>query len=60
MKISSLHCVPLSCQGQFEQGMEELSKMDRVKQVEAIAGYNSMKTELMDFLAGFARDNRDT
>ena len=39
--------------------MEELSKMDRVKQVEAIAGYNSMKTELMDFLAGFARDNRD-
>jgi len=44
--------------GQFEQGMEALSQMDRIKQVEAISMYNHMKTDLMDHLAQFARDGK--
>mgnify|MGYP001251058185 CR=1 FL=1 len=31
---------------QYEKGMEALSSMDRVKQMEAIQGYNSMKSNL--------------
>jgi len=44
--------------GQFEQGMEALSQMDRIKQVEAISMYNNMKTDLMDYLATFAREGK--
>merc|ERR1719270_1012832 len=43
---------------QYEKGMEELSKMDRVKQVEAIQGYNSMKTNLMEYLKKFAENGK--
>ncbi|XP_023334766.1 putative E3 ubiquitin-protein ligase UBR7 [Eurytemora carolleeae] len=48
----------LSEKGQFEQGMEVLSQMDRVKQVQAISMYNNMKTDLMGFLADFAREGK--
>lgn len=40
--------------GTLEQGMEALSQMDRVKQVEAIHSYNNMKQNLMEYLAKFA------
>lgn len=40
-----------------DQGMEALSQMDRVKQVEAIHSYNNMKTNLMEYLSKFA-DNK--
>ena len=40
-----------------EQGMEALGQMDRVKQVEAITGYNNMKQNLMEYLSKFA-DNK--
>jgi len=43
--------------GTLEQGMEALSQLDRVKQVEAIHSYNSMKENLMEYLAKFA-DNK--
>ena len=38
----------------LEHGMEALSKMDRIKQVEAIHSYNNMKQNLMEYLAKFA------
>jgi len=41
----------------LEHGMEALSKMDRIKQVEAIHSYNNMKQNLMEYLAKFA-DNK--
>ena len=41
----------------FDSGMEALSSMDRVKQVEAIHGYNNMKQNLMQYLSKFA-DNK--
>lgn len=44
--------------GQFEQGMEALSQMDRIKQVEAISMYNSMKENLMAYLAKFAQNGK--
>merc|ERR1712038_992410 len=43
---------------QYEKGMEALSSMDRVKQVEAIQGYNSMKSNLMDYLKTFAESGK--
>jgi len=44
--------------GQFEKGMEALSKMDRIKQVEAIHSYNNMKENLMGYLAKFAEGKK--
>jgi len=44
--------------GQFEQGMEALSQMDRIKQVEAIHSYNSMKDDLMQYLGKFAANGK--
>ena len=41
----------------MEHGMEALSKMDRIKQVEAIHSYNNMKQNLMEYLSKFA-DNK--
>jgi len=41
----------------MEHGMEALSRMDRIKQVEAIHSYNNMKQNLMDYLSKFA-DNK--
>jgi len=43
--------------GTLEQGMEALSQLDRVKQVEAIHSYNNMKENLMEYLSKFA-DNK--
>ena len=43
---------------QYEEGMKALSEMDRVKQVEAIQSYNSMKTNLMDYLKTFAESKK--
>eukprot|EP00090_Calanus_glacialis_P026870 TRINITY_DN42238_c0_g1_i1.p1 TRINITY_DN42238_c0_g1~~TRINITY_DN42238_c0_g1_i1.p1 ORF type:complete len:402 (+),score=131.60 TRINITY_DN42238_c0_g1_i1:48-1208(+) len=43
--------------GTLEQGMEALSQLDRVKQVEAIHSYNNMKENLMEYLTKFA-DNK--
>ncbi|GAB6021580.1 hypothetical protein CHUAL_004171 [Chamberlinius hualienensis] len=39
----------------YDQGMQALSQLDRIKQVEAISGYNDMKVELLDFLKDFAQ-----
>ena len=38
--------------------MKALSEMDRVKQVEAIQGYNTMKSNLMDYLKKFAENGK--
>ena len=38
--------------------MKALSEMDRVKQVEAIHSYNSMKTNLMEYLSKFAQNGK--
>jgi len=43
---------------QYEKGMEALSSMDRVKQVEAIQSYNSMKSNLMEYLQKFAQNGK--
>ena len=43
---------------QYEKGMEALSSMDRVKQMEAIQGYNSMKSNLMEYLKKFAQNGK--
>ena len=43
---------------QYEKGMEALSSMDRVKQMEAIQGYNSMKSNLMEYLKKFAENGK--
>ena len=43
---------------QYEKGMEALSAMDRVKQVEAIHGYNAMKSNLMEHLKKFAENKK--
>ena len=43
---------------QYEEGMKALSEMDRVKQVEAIEGYNSMKSNLMEYLKKFAENGK--
>ena len=43
---------------QYEKGMEALSAMDRVKQVEAIHGYNSMKSNLMEHLKKFGENKK--
>jgi len=44
--------------GTLEQGMEALSQMDRVRQVEAIQSYNDMKENLMEYLAKFANSKK--
>jgi len=44
--------------GTLEQGMEALSQLDRVKQVEAIHSYNNMKENLMEYLAKFANNKK--
>ena len=43
---------------QYEEGMKALSEMDRVKQVEAIQGYNTMKSNLMEYLKKFAENGK--
>lgn len=43
-----------SGKSQYEKGMEELSKLDRVQQVEVMSEYNDLKTDLKDYLAEFA------
>mgnify|MGYP001271301495 CR=1 FL=1 len=45
---------------QYEDGMKELSKMERTKQIEAIHGYNSMKSNLMEYLKKFAENKNGT
>ena len=42
----------------YDQGMKALSEMDRVKQVEAIQSYNSMKSQLMSHLQSFASNGK--
>ena len=44
--------------GTLEHGMEALSKMERVKQVEAIHSYNNMKENLMEYLSKFANNKK--
>jgi len=42
----------------LEQGMEALSQLDRVKQVEAIHSYNNMKENLMEYLSKFSENKK--
>ena len=48
----------LEGKSQYDKGMEELSKMDRTKQVELMQDYHDMKTELKDYLEGFASSGK--
>ena len=43
---------------QYEDGMKALSDMDRTKQIEAIHGYNTMKSNLMEYLKKFAENKK--
>ena len=43
---------------QYEDGMKVLSEMDRSNQIEAIHGYNSMKSNLMEYLKKFAENKK--
>lgn len=43
---------------QYERGLQALSEMDRVRQVEAIQQYNEMKTHLNEYLAKFAENKK--
>ena len=43
---------------QYEDGMKVLSEMDRSQQIEAIHGYNSMKSNLMEYLKKFAENKK--
>uniref|UniRef100_A0A1B6CHA3 Putative E3 ubiquitin-protein ligase UBR7 n=1 Tax=Clastoptera arizonana TaxID=38151 RepID=A0A1B6CHA3_9HEMI len=43
---------------QYERGLEALSKLDRVKQIEAIQEFNEMKTHLNEYLAKFAQNKK--
>eukprot|EP00096_Caligus_rogercresseyi_P007032 TRINITY_DN2431_c0_g2_i1.p1 TRINITY_DN2431_c0_g2~~TRINITY_DN2431_c0_g2_i1.p1 ORF type:complete len:378 (+),score=116.70 TRINITY_DN2431_c0_g2_i1:30-1163(+) len=42
----------------YEEGLKALSSLDRVKQVEALSSYNSMKSDLMDYLKTFAEGDK--
>ncbi|EEB12067.1 conserved hypothetical protein [Pediculus humanus corporis] len=48
----------LAKESQYEKGLKALSSLDRVKQVEAIEGYNEMKSELMGYLQKFAESKK--
>uniref|UniRef100_A0A1B6G5X7 UBR-type domain-containing protein n=1 Tax=Cuerna arida TaxID=1464854 RepID=A0A1B6G5X7_9HEMI len=43
---------------QYERGMEALSSLDRVQQMEAILGYNEMKTHLSEYLTKFVQNKK--
>lgn len=43
---------------QYEDGMKALSEMDRSNQIEAIHAYNSMKSNLMEYLEKFAENKK--
>ncbi|GLH09794.1 Putative E3 ubiquitin-protein ligase UBR7 [Gryllus bimaculatus] len=43
---------------QYERGMKALSSMDRVQSIEAIKGYNDMKSQLMEYLQKFAESKK--
>ncbi|XP_054263286.1 putative E3 ubiquitin-protein ligase UBR7 [Macrosteles quadrilineatus] len=43
---------------QYERGMEALSSLDRVQQMEAILSYNEMKTHLSEYLAKFVENKK--
>ena len=45
---------------QYENGMKALSEMERTQQVEAIQSYNSMKSDLMEYLKTFAQEGKVT
>ena len=38
--------------------MKALSEMERTQQVEAISSYNSMKSDLMEYLKTFAQEGK--
>ncbi|XP_072032460.1 putative E3 ubiquitin-protein ligase UBR7 [Amphiura filiformis] len=43
-----------SSSSQYEQGMEALSNMNRIQQVEMLHGFNDLKAELTNYLKDFA------
>ncbi|OWF55413.1 putative E3 ubiquitin-protein ligase UBR7 [Mizuhopecten yessoensis] len=43
---------------QYDKGLQALSSMDRVQQVEVIQGFNDMKSELSTYLKKFADDGK--
>lgn len=51
-----MFCFPAD--SNYDQGMKALSEMDRVKQVEAIQSYNTMKSQLMNHLQSFASNKK--
>lgn len=45
-------------ESQYEQGLKALSSLDRVRQVEAITEYNTMKDKLKEYLQKFAENKK--
>ncbi|XP_033735374.1 putative E3 ubiquitin-protein ligase UBR7 [Pecten maximus] len=43
---------------QYDKGLQALSSMDRIQQVEVIQGFNDMKSELSTYLKKFADDGK--
>ncbi|XP_062620131.1 putative E3 ubiquitin-protein ligase UBR7 [Saccostrea cucullata] len=43
---------------QYDKGLQALSSMDRVQQVEVIHGFNDLKSELTDYLKKFAENGK--
>lgn len=43
---------------QYEKGMQALSSMNRVQQVEVLHGFNDLKSELTDYLKKFAENGK--
>ncbi|KAG8178550.1 hypothetical protein JTE90_015920 [Oedothorax gibbosus] len=49
----------VASRSQYDKGLDALSQLDRVKQMEAVRAYTSMKGELKEYLKEFA-DNKKT
>lgn len=45
-------------ESQYDKGLSALSKLDRVKQMEAVRAYTSMKGQLKEYLKEFANNKR--
>jgi E3 ubiquitin-protein ligase UBR7 len=42
----------------FEEGMKQLMRMDRVKAIESTMAYNTMASQIKEFLTNFKDSNR--
>jgi len=42
----------------YDKGLSELGKMDRIQQIEIISGYNDLQDSLKEYLRSFAESKR--